>query len=61
MDIRSRKSRKLVQELEQLEKKKLAIRDAIARGRRIDASENLLCVVEQSIGGKLVSRRKHSI
>ncbi len=59
MDIRSRNTKKVVQELEQREKKKLAIRAAIARASRLDASQNALRIVEQAIGGKLIESKTH--
>ncbi len=47
MDIRSRKTRKVVEYLEKREKNDLAIRAAIARSNaRLDASQNALRVVE---------------
>jgi len=54
--LAKRKSQKIVQELEQREKKNLDIRAAIVRSNaRLDASQNALRIVEQAIGGKLVA------
>lgn len=70
MDIRSRKTRQApkrtimsdkIKEYEAFEKKDVAIRAAIARSNaRLDASQNAPRIVEQPIGGKLVTKPKHS-
>lgn len=56
--VANRKSSKIAQELEQREKKKLAIRDSLARVNRMDASQNALRIVEQTIGGKLIEKKR---
>jgi hypothetical protein len=66
MDIRSRKTRKAAKRraaeyLNDVEKNQLAIRAIMAK-RKVhpDARQNALRVVEQAIGGKLISSRRRS-
>jgi len=52
MDIRAAKTAKMIENLEQREKKDLALREAIKRCKvRLDASQNALRVGKAASGG----------
>ena len=60
MDIRSRKTRRLAEELDNIEKEQLTFSAASKKRKaRLDASQNALRAVEQAIGGKLVESKPH--
>jgi hypothetical protein len=55
-------TRKALEKLEAIEEKRAALHAAILRAKAtLVESQNALRVVEQAIGGKLVTKPKHSI